>query len=441
MKFQYPFSLSMFVSIVTLLSQITFAQISDSSIDINPLPIGSGARALGQGGAFIAVADDATAASWNPGGMTQLERPEFSIVGSFLATQQEFDPGSSGLMLDNAAISRSDLNYASIACPFRLFGKNMVAALNYQQIYDFDMKLNFNQTGEVGGMSKSRETDFQSKGGIGALTPAIAMRITPKVSVGVSVNFFTDEFFSSNAWHRITRESDIFNGDTNNPTINTLETTFKNFQAINVTTGLLWNIWEKEDKRLVFGATYKTPYTADVDRIINYKTGNNRDQITFLPERKHFEIDFPMSFGAGLAFRNSDALSFSMDVTWSDWSEFVQKNENGDRTRPLGAAPANTEVDDTYAVRLGTEYLIFGQKVIIPVRGGLFYEPRPSLDDPTDVYGFSVGSGITFERFSIDCAYQFRRANNVNGGNFGFLEGSNYDLTEHLFLASVIVYF
>ena len=28
-------------------------------------PVGSGARALGMGGAFIAIADDATAASWN----------------------------------------------------------------------------------------------------------------------------------------------------------------------------------------------------------------------------------------------------------------------------------------------------------------------------------------------------------------------------------------
>ena len=34
----------------------------------SPNIIGSGARALGMGGAFIAVADDATAASWNPGG-------------------------------------------------------------------------------------------------------------------------------------------------------------------------------------------------------------------------------------------------------------------------------------------------------------------------------------------------------------------------------------
>jgi hypothetical protein len=45
-------------------------------------PVGSGARAIGMGGAYIGVADDATAASWNPGGLIQLERPEVSIVGT-----------------------------------------------------------------------------------------------------------------------------------------------------------------------------------------------------------------------------------------------------------------------------------------------------------------------------------------------------------------------
>src|SRR4029453_17494739 len=37
-----------------------------------------GARALGMGGAFVAVADDATAVVANPAGLTILQRPEIS---------------------------------------------------------------------------------------------------------------------------------------------------------------------------------------------------------------------------------------------------------------------------------------------------------------------------------------------------------------------------
>jgi hypothetical protein len=43
---------------------------------------GAGARAAGMGGAFTAVADDATAASFNPAGLAQLLVPEASVVWS-----------------------------------------------------------------------------------------------------------------------------------------------------------------------------------------------------------------------------------------------------------------------------------------------------------------------------------------------------------------------
>ncbi len=54
-----------------------------TGISSSPNPVGSGARAMGMGGAFIGIADDATAASWNPAGLIQLETPEVSIVGDY----------------------------------------------------------------------------------------------------------------------------------------------------------------------------------------------------------------------------------------------------------------------------------------------------------------------------------------------------------------------
>ena len=432
-----------FVIVVVQSAQTSIAQFSLAPPNINatPLPVGSGARAIGQGGAFIAVADDATAASWNPGALIQLERPEFSIVGSYLATQQD----STSLELGNESVSRGDLNYVSAAYPFRIFRKNFVAALNYQQVYDFHMNLDFDRTIPLRAGSLTDRINFESKGGVGALTPAISMLVMPKLSIGVAINFYTDEFFGDYAWRKtLTQTGSGLLGTTPFTTSGKFETTYKNFQAVNVTTGLLWDVWEKEDKLLTFGAVYDTPYTANVDRITNGESMLSMMGRTFktqLPEtREHFKEDYPMSFGAGLGFRYSDALSFSMDVTWTDWSEFKQEDENGNESRPLGGASTDTRIGDTYAVRSGAEYLIFKQKVIIPVRGGLFYEPRPSLDDPVDVYGFSVGSGITFKRFSIDAAYQFKWAHDVDGEDFG-LPGTKFNFNDHMFLTSLIVYF
>lgn len=450
MKWEYGFFIIVFI-VVTLLVCDSYGQSGeDINLDIRalPLPVGSGARALGQGGAFIAVADDATAASWNPGALIQLERPEVSLVGSYLSTSQDFNPGSTGLLFSDREVSRDDINYASVAYPFRVFGKNLVAALNYQQIYDFHSDIKHYQSKHYDygffTINEKLDTVFTSRGGVGALTPAISGQIMPKLSLGVAVNFYTDEFFDNYAWKETTKIT--YGGDRGGIDFtgtDIIEATYKNFQGVNAAIGILWDVWEREDKRLTFGAVYKTPYTAGMDRIIETKSKHiERDTVYTANQRsrKHFETIFPMSFGAGLGFRCNDALSFSSDVTWTDWSEWKQADENGVKATPLGDFLTNKSANDTYSIKCGSEYLIFGKKVIVPVRGGIFYDPRPSLRDPTDVYGFSVGSGITFKRFSIDGAYQFRWANNVEGEDLG-LSGTNYDLKEHLFLTSVIVYF
>ena len=46
--------------------------------------IGSGARALGMGGAFASLADDGSAIYWNSGGLSQIRDSEVSAMHAFL---------------------------------------------------------------------------------------------------------------------------------------------------------------------------------------------------------------------------------------------------------------------------------------------------------------------------------------------------------------------
>ncbi|MCE5264375.1 MAG: hypothetical protein LLG97_12675 [Deltaproteobacteria bacterium] len=100
-------------------------------------PVGSGARALDMGGAFIAVADDATATSWNPGGLIQLERPEISVVGGYIQRTEINTFGNNPEASGKQSADDIDLNYLSVAHPFRLASRNMIVSLNYQRLYDF----------------------------------------------------------------------------------------------------------------------------------------------------------------------------------------------------------------------------------------------------------------------------------------------------------------
>jgi len=97
------------------------AQQVDISSSLNP--VGSGSRATGMGGAFIGVADDATAASWNPAGLIQLEKPEMSAAYSYFHRRQEYSSQAHPEIATSNTMDADSLNYASIALPFNFFSR------------------------------------------------------------------------------------------------------------------------------------------------------------------------------------------------------------------------------------------------------------------------------------------------------------------------------
>ncbi|ETX05015.1 MAG: hypothetical protein ETSY2_25435 [Candidatus Entotheonella gemina] len=92
---------------------------------ISPNPVGSGARAVGWGTAFIA---DATAASHNPAGLVQFEHPESSIVGSYFLRHEQQNTTEAETIVEDQNPDNFELNYLSIVYPFELWSRNILSS-------------------------------------------------------------------------------------------------------------------------------------------------------------------------------------------------------------------------------------------------------------------------------------------------------------------------
>jgi long-chain fatty acid transport protein len=84
-----------------------------------------GARSLGMGGAFLGLADDASAAEANPAGLTILRKPEITIEGRNYQEQQVFTTSGTYPDLVRTGFShysqRVDATFASIVYPTKHF--------------------------------------------------------------------------------------------------------------------------------------------------------------------------------------------------------------------------------------------------------------------------------------------------------------------------------
>lgn len=433
-RFDYFFLFLSILAVTPVYGQVA----QEVSFSGSPNPVGSGARALGMGGAFIGVADDATAASWNPGGLIQLETPEISVVGSCEKRYEERNfaenPGASG----SYSTSLTDLNYLSIAYPFTLFSKNMVVSLNYQTLYDFnkEVQTSYQYKQLFPGPSGDRETNKEIRGYLKALSPAYVIQITPIFSAGVTMNWFSSDLGCKWKTEYTDRLVGTFAGFPYSHNIK-YDDEYE-FDGVNFNLGILWNI----NSFLTLGAVYKTPFEADVHHKEVYQvsgTTQNAPPSVIVDEDQTMKM--PQSYGIGLACRFSDLFTTGLDIYRTDWQNYFLKQADGRKISLFtGDDRSKCNTKPTYQVRLGGEYLFIFDKYVIPLRGGIFYDPEPAAYSPDDFFGVSVGSGIAIGSFVYDMAYQCRWGNDVRKVRLG-AEKVSQDVIQHTIYMSIIYHF
>ena len=325
---------------------------------------GAGARAAGMGGAFIGVADDATAITWNPGGLTQLYRPEVSVVGRFIAENYKYESTYYDNNVDNQ--SHFILNFASAAYPF--MDGRIVAAVAFQKQLDW----------YSGWESDEDET---ADGGANIIIPGIAVRVLPILSVG----------FSTNIW--------MGNSIKNTFDYDNVERTIT-FSGFNMAFGLMTDLNNLQNPiPLKIGMMIKTPFKLGVEVDADYEYF----------EDLHYKntVDMPMMMGFGASYRIGDNLTISTDYEIRAYGKSKINYELG------GTADLSESEENLNQIRVGAEYLVVSDFAVIPFRFG--YKTIPTLQangegpsgygeytDQVIGSGFAFGTGLIFERVAID---------------------------------------
>lgn len=453
---------------VGLFSMVAYPIAAQINLNSAPNTVGSGARAAGMADAFSAVADDATAASWNPAGLVQLERPEISIVSEWNSVTNKFH-NDTPFDTDDVDFESMNVNFASITYPLPILiaSRNSVFSITYQKRFDFNSEFDVGaDTGNAGlGINQTTDFDVKQKGSLGTISPAYAIEITQNLSVGLAMNFWRNTFFGgNNGWDNDTSSDTTltFTGQGFNTSLLDTAVEYEDFEGENFTAGLLWNISPKWNASL----RYDSGFEGDIGftETINFTDSADGPQPTVVNEESR-TMEMPDSWGFGVAYRPNDRLTLALQLTRTDWNDFHIKTDAGQKISLIDGTDQNnpvtqTDFDPTHSVRFGAEYVFIPSNpdaqlnYLWTIRGGLIYDEEPASNrstrdansagsgKPDRYYGFALGAGFqAFRRVNFDIAYQLRYGDDVKKDRAQGIPGYSEDYLQHRVILSSIVYF
>lgn len=376
-----------------------------------------GARSLGLGGAFVAVADDATSAYSNPAGLSLLLRPEVSIEGRAWAATSQFTergritgaPTGIGIDTGQTVLGRSrgeteDLSFLSYV--HTLPTSRWAFGVYRHTLIDYSSA--FNTQGVFTGGSNPRfgpyraQTAFQviSLGAAVAYEFANCRRESSGCArLGLSVASNNLELASRTEVLRDPPPLGLGEADFTERVVGTARV-WGDDTALGGTVGILW----QAPKRWTFGIAYrKAPRFSIEERV-------------FSPNRAA-KLALPDQLAAGVAMDLPRDFMISFEVDWVRYSSLIEGNSF-----------AVFELNDGLEARLGLERLIFlGQGVTrnkLSLMAGVWFDPDHRLvfsapaRTPIDLFRtayfglpgddelhLSAGLGLNLGRFQLDLAY------------------------------------
>ncbi len=387
-----------------------------------------GARSLGMGGAFAALADDATAAYANPAGLTNLSRPEVSLEirnwsYSVPFLQARTDRTSDGTLrvatqtinTDNHVTGPSFISYVY---PH----KSWTFAFYRHELANFQAKAGTFPPLMIDGGAPPDERTLRSSvelkiAGYGLMSAYDFEKIG--LSLGFGLVYYHSTFRSEEV-------TDLLRGiEEEGPrTFELIQTGNGEDFAVNL--GLRW----QRSDRWAAGAFYRqgVAFPLAEQRIL---TTHGLQSIEKTPIG-HFR--FPNIFGFGLSAQPVEHLLVSAEYDHIAYSKVLEHRDvPGQLEDPnlLGKFKRN----DADEIRLGAEYILWNHKPSPAIRIGAWFDPDHSLrfeaapgreDNATarltaasfprgkDYVHFTAGFGLIFnQQFQVDVAADFSGLKNT----------------------------
>jgi len=373
-----------------------------------------GSRAMGMGGAFIAVASDPSAIYFNPAGLSQLKGLKVMMGATFIAPSTTFR-GPAPSINEHKMVKQ-------IFYPINLYGSyqlsdKVVVGLGLNNPFGLGTKWPEDWVGRFLATETRLRTFF--------FTPAVSYKVSDNISIGWGLDFVYGQVL-------LKRKVDLapFAGEANVK----LEGNGTGF-------GYRFGVLAKPIKDLSVGFSYRGDVT------LNFKgtaetQGPAQLQGNLPSGDVKTSLTTPQNFNFGVAYKVMPDLLLAASLQYVTWSSYKDlKVDFVDPKFPDLSSPKNWYY--SYIVRFGGEYNLLSN---LDVRAGLLYDKNPIRDeyvDPTlpdaDRLGFTLGAGYKMSNLTLDFSYMFLRVAERTISNSKVYYAGNtpfngtYNTSTHLF--------
>ncbi|MFH1893334.1 MAG: hypothetical protein ABIK83_11710 [Candidatus Zixiibacteriota bacterium] len=416
--------------------------------------LGSGVRARSMGGAFIGLANDASAITWNPAGLIQTLDPQICFSGSYTRPNSTIDLNYGTFMGGRLAVNdnRFNINYASFLAPLTIKEHQFSASIAYQKLDEINHAEMQNPYIYVPIIYYQWDSVVVSHleeavtGGMDVVNLGFGTSIMGGLAVGAAANIYigtADENYDVTAEWMDTKGAGQYEQDVRR--LFRAHSLFDvSYSGFNMTFGLHYT-WNK----LKIGAVAKTPFeiTRKYDIIQNdtiwetatdlYVIVPQSDKADFFLTDKKQKLEQPLTLGMGLAYNVKPNFVMSGDFEWRRfgrtsvsvlYSSFIRSSGQKDEfytKYPSGFRNAGEG-------RIGFEYTLESDKAKIPIRGGFRYIQHYDADvdmtitlygrtedqifviaifedrgDRMTAYALSAGTGVHWSSIWLDAGFEY----------------------------------